>query len=65
MYQEGRGAKLDRQEALSFYLAAADFGSPDGKAMADKLSAQLTPKQVSAAQTEAKRIRALLGLSPR
>lgn len=59
MYQEGRGAKLDRQEALSFYLAAADFGSPDGKAMADKLSAQLTPKQVSAAQTEAKRIRAL------
>jgi len=58
MYREGRGAKLDRQEALSYYLAAAEFGSPDGKSMADKLSAELTPKQVSAAQTEAKRIKA-------
>ena len=59
MCQEGRGAKTDRQEALSYYLAAADFGSPDGKAMADKLSAELTPKQLAAAQAEAKRIKAL------
>ena len=59
MYEEGRGVKLDRQEALSYYLAAADFGNPDGKALADKLSSQLTPKQVAAAQTQAKRIRLL------
>ena len=59
MYETGRGTKQNRQEALSFYLAAADFGSLDGKATAEKLSAQLTAKQVAAAQTEAKRIRAL------
>ena len=59
MYEQGRGITLDRQEALSYYLAAADFGSPDGKALADKLSVQLSPKQVSAAQTEAKRIKLL------
>ncbi len=58
MYRDGRGAKLDRQVALSFYLAAAELGSPDGKSIADKLSAELTPKQISAAQTEAKRIKA-------
>jgi TPR repeat protein len=58
MYREGRGAKLDRQDSLSYYLAAAEFGSLDGKSMSDKLSAELTPKQVSAAQTEAKRIKA-------
>jgi uncharacterized protein len=59
MYQEGRGAKQNPQEALAYYLVAADFGSPDGKALANKVSAQLTPKQLSAAHTEAKRIRAL------
>ncbi len=59
MYEAGRGAKQNRQEALSFYLAAADFGSLDGKAMAEKLSAQLTAKQVAAAHAEAKRIAAL------
>ncbi len=59
MYEAGRGTKQNRQEALSFYLAAADFGSLDGKAMAEKLSAQLTAKQVAAAHTEAKRITAL------
>lgn len=56
MYEEGRGLKQDRQEALAFYFAAAQFGSPDGKALADKLSAQLTPKQVSAAKDASKRI---------
>ncbi len=59
MYEQGRGTKQDRQEALSYYLVAADFGSADGKALADKLSAQMTPKQVSEAQTQAKRIKLL------
>jgi uncharacterized protein len=59
MYEDGRGVKLDRQEALSYYLAAADFGNPDGKALADKLTSQLSPKQVAAAQAQAKRIRLL------
>ena len=59
MYDEGRGVKLDRQEALSYYLAAADWGSPEGKAKADKLAAELSPKQLAAARSEAKRIKML------
>jgi uncharacterized protein len=59
MYQDGRGAKLDRQEAMAYYLAAADFGNPDAKALSDKLSTQLTPKQISAAKEEARRIKFL------
>ncbi len=57
MYEQGRGVKQDRQEALSYYLIAADFGNRDGKVSAEKLAAQLSPKQISAAQTEAKRIK--------
>lgn len=56
MYAEGRGAKLDRQEALSYYFAAAGFGSTDGKSLAEKLAAQLNPKQVASAKDEAKKI---------
>jgi TPR repeat protein len=59
MYEEGRGFKQDRQEALAYYLAAAQFGSPDGKASADKLSSQLASKQVAAAKEASKRIAAL------
>jgi len=63
MYEQGRGFKQDRQEALAYYFVAAQFGNPDGRALADKLSAQLTPKQVAAAKDASKRI-ALLSKPP-
>jgi uncharacterized protein len=59
MYEEGRGVKQDRQKALAFYLVAADFGNADGQAAVAKLKTQLSPKQISAAQDEAKRIKGL------
>jgi uncharacterized protein len=56
MYAEGRGAKLDRQKALAYYIVAINYGDAAAKPHADELTAQLTTKQVAAARQDALKI---------
>ena len=53
MYADGRGVKQDREKALAYYMAAANSGLAESKAKMEQLSAQLSPKQVTAAKQDA------------